>query len=262
MKKFTRLLTLVCFFYFSGLNNGFTAFVVSSGKFEPVDFASVAVRGLAGVLNPAHWKRRVIEPMRYALLSGSTRLIGSASQRAVQQILIESTFLQLSVRDYCAKAADFGGSILEETAAMVRAEKPAPRTDLAAGRPAERDCRMDQAPGYLKTDKRVSWLRHRYPLWEGGKWTLACLSPASKGHDSKGSADPQPGPASAARRLVRFVPDRFQARLSFSGEDSDGPSSNFKSPNGESNPAITKRRGFLTPKVRGKNHDRTHRQHA
>lgn len=84
-----RLLTLVCFFNFSGLNNGFTYLVVSSGGVQKIDFTRALGIKAASLLNPSNWQDSFFS-LRRAFLSKPARALEFASERAVGSFLSES----------------------------------------------------------------------------------------------------------------------------------------------------------------------------
>ena len=59
-----RVLTLICFFHFSGLNNGFAYLADASGAADGAGFAPYFVTGCAKVLNPLNWKRTALDSLR------------------------------------------------------------------------------------------------------------------------------------------------------------------------------------------------------
>src|SRR4051812_3974169 len=95
-EKAIRLLTLGCFFYFSGLNNGFTYFVISQGRMQRVDMAASLAAKLAPGLNPLAWKAAVQNAFS-AQFTRSRKVIVFSSQRAVQNLLMESSLIQMWV---------------------------------------------------------------------------------------------------------------------------------------------------------------------
>ena len=105
--KLTRLLTLVCFFHFSGLNNGFTYFLAESSGARSsggTNFATVAIGKCASAINPLNWNinscRKIFRPF-----TRSGKMIEVASQRTVQNMLTRSGFFQiclnLTIKDRC-----------------------------------------------------------------------------------------------------------------------------------------------------------------
>ena len=96
-----RLLTLACFFHFSGLNNGFTTFIVSSGRIQRIDFAPVLAQKVVAALHPLHWKKIFLDPVRFHLFPTSANVIERASQRAIQYTILESLHLQSWISDFC-----------------------------------------------------------------------------------------------------------------------------------------------------------------
>src|SRR3989344_3343532 len=96
-----RLLTLACFFHFSGLNNGFTTFIVSSGRIQRIDFAPVLAQRVVAALHPLHWKKIFLDPVRFHLFPTSANVIERASQMAIQYTILESLHLQSWISDFC-----------------------------------------------------------------------------------------------------------------------------------------------------------------
>jgi len=90
-----RLTILVCFFHFSCLNNGVAALISSVHTLDHNAFSPVLVKNIARQLNPSIWKGRLtsIKPWKN-LLNRSEKVIEITSQRAIENILLETTFLR------------------------------------------------------------------------------------------------------------------------------------------------------------------------
>ena len=104
LRRAARVLTALAFFCFSGLNNGWTAVVVSQGKAERLDFAPVAIRELARAANPLVWKKaamQILIPSRF--FPKSAKVIECASQNALRQMLFESSLLQIRLKEFRRK---------------------------------------------------------------------------------------------------------------------------------------------------------------
>lgn len=80
-----RLLTVVCFFHFSGLNNGFAFFSVTPAQAQPINFAPVFMRTLCSAVGPFHWGRVFrFRGWRRAILS-SSRTLQLSSRTALRR---------------------------------------------------------------------------------------------------------------------------------------------------------------------------------
>ncbi|OGR79734.1 MAG: hypothetical protein A3I11_07700 [Elusimicrobia bacterium RIFCSPLOWO2_02_FULL_39_32] len=103
MNKMLRLLTLVSFFHFSGLNNGFTQIVVVSGSIQQTNFAPVAISKMAYILNPGIWKKCLKANHWQKLFFSSSKVIEVASKGAIERMLSEGNLLQMWVQEALKK---------------------------------------------------------------------------------------------------------------------------------------------------------------
>ena len=102
--KAIRLLTLLSFFHFSGLNNGFAQGMISVGKVEGINFAPVAISKAVQLASPLNLKRFIFESRWSQIFSHSGKVIGYASQNAVLRMLIEGNLFQIWVNETVKKA--------------------------------------------------------------------------------------------------------------------------------------------------------------
>ena len=141
-----RALTLVCFFNFTGLNNGFTAVSISSGKVQSADFAPVIIEHLAAIMIPLGWNRKGVLSAGIHFFMRSRRVVEYASQNAVQSVLLESALFQI-----------WSGN-------FVKTLKVSPGPSVPGSHPifsfASRDAyQMEKTSSYLSGGKGRSWLK-------------------------------------------------------------------------------------------------------
>lgn len=103
LNKAFRFLTLLSFFHFSGLNNGFTQIVVVSGSIQQTNFAPVAISKMAYILNPGIWKKCLKANHWQKLFFSSSKVIEVASKGAVERMLSEGNLLQMWVQETLKK---------------------------------------------------------------------------------------------------------------------------------------------------------------
>ena len=153
--RIMRLLTLICFFHFSGLNNGITCMVVSSGRIESAGFAPVLISRVAAVLNPCRWSSLASREEWMGLLSRSGRVIEISSQKAIRNMFLESTLFQVWMHNTVGPGEDSAASA-ELQAGVSRAllnwSPPASVAEQSSIRDGGRVL-------YLDTDYEESWLR-------------------------------------------------------------------------------------------------------
>ena len=246
--RILRVLTLVCFFHFSGLNNGFSMVVVSAGRTQRVDFAPVMARQLVAGLNPGNWKRFFFDPIRFRLVKRSANVISLASQRAIQSVLVESSHLQVWLVDSCLKGSEIspekslvrGKSAVEKTLSMksgssrVEIEVQGGVSDWA--RPmillgqAAKGYQIEQASsGYLQGEKSELWFKGRYFFRDGDKNRDGpFFRPAGLGGTQVFQiGEPPPGPQNRLKKFVKFVRDPFKIRTHYASDRSEGDSFNL-----------------------------------
>ncbi len=154
-----RAVTLACFFYFSCLNNGFTYFIVSQGKSVPLDVTPNLVRHCVDAVSPVVWTKSLKKILFHDVYHKSTRVVGIASQRAVQQMLIESSLFQTWVKSSLktqpskADAASLRKSSHELTQSAVSVPAPIRREALNASSRIEV---LKESTDYLKSAKMIS----------------------------------------------------------------------------------------------------------
>ena len=93
-----RLLTLVCFFHFSGLNNGFTYLLDASsagdGSRSP---GFVVLARFAAGINPLNWEKAASLANLRGLFSRSGNVLECASRNAVQNLFVDSLLSHILV---------------------------------------------------------------------------------------------------------------------------------------------------------------------
>jgi len=177
----TRLLTLVCFFQFSGLNNGFTYFMVCPGSLKPaekINFTTVVVGKCARVLNPAHWKEMAAFETWFEAFFRSGRVIELASQKAVQSMFVESSLFQIWINQSFAPPKESikkqdGGRSLSVCVAYVEKcfQSAASFFSESKGR------NMVEPAECITGSREESWMRvKRVDAWSGNKYRLGELA--------------------------------------------------------------------------------------
>jgi hypothetical protein len=82
-KRLVRIFTLLGFFHFSGLNNGFTFMVTQAQGVQSVNFAPVFIRSLCFAINPL-FSRKIFQPRTLKVaISYSGRILQFSSQSAI-----------------------------------------------------------------------------------------------------------------------------------------------------------------------------------
>lgn len=104
MNKTLRLLTLVSFFHFSGLNNGFTQIVVVSGSIQQTNFAPVVISKMAYVVNPRIWQKCLEASHWQKLFFSSSKVIEVASKGAIQRMLSEGNLFEIWLQESLKKS--------------------------------------------------------------------------------------------------------------------------------------------------------------
>ena len=247
-----RVLTLICFFHFSGLNNGFAYFADSTGKVDESSFGSYAVAKCANVLNPLNWKSLVLDPVLYRLFPRSAQVIQYASNRAVRNMMVESSVFQMWVMDSCLRVAasfakdPFSGQVSaadvnepggEMSAGAVRTGEPIPMAVFQSAQDngfafngGERVYAMRDPLRYLDKDKRHSWIQDRHAVWNdfraGRGEFFGNIAPWNVILPT-GSGGAGPPLKVMMKNLVRFAPDRLIRRLTFASEPGDADSMDF-----------------------------------
>ena len=95
-----RLVTLVCFFHFSGLNNGFTYLLDASAancNMQSTGFAHTAMVKCATALNPLNWKKEASLKSLFMIFKRSGNVLEYASQNAAQNLLFNSIIANVLV---------------------------------------------------------------------------------------------------------------------------------------------------------------------
>ncbi len=107
--RFLRLLTLVSFFHFMGLNNGFTFMSVQLQPFQPVSFAPVFLKTLCVSVNPFAWKAALnLRFIKKAVFS-SSRALSVSSRNAIHRYHPSSLVPELQLRP--ARLNEFVGNL-------------------------------------------------------------------------------------------------------------------------------------------------------
>lgn len=168
--KITRILTLVCFFHFSGLNNGFTTLIISAGQIQRMDMAPLLAQNIVATLHPLHCKKIVLDVLRLRVLPRSAKVIALASHRAVQTMLIESSHAQMWLTESLMSGHVFlkvpANSANKDTEKKERDLVPTSFSTIA---PERVQVESRTSPGYLKAGKKHAWLVDRTHFWNGNK---------------------------------------------------------------------------------------------
>ena len=83
-----RFLTLVCFFHFAGLNNGFTFMLAQAQpmSIQSVSFAPVFVKGLCTAVNPFAWKAALNFRFIKQVLFSSSRALQISGKNTIRKL--------------------------------------------------------------------------------------------------------------------------------------------------------------------------------
>ncbi len=174
--KALRVLTLLCFFSFSGLNNGFTYFLVSPGQVQRFDFSHALIEKSASVLNPLHWKTIFLDPLAEFAFRKPARIVEFASQRAAQKFFTESVLVQSWVLQSCGKwfsKSPQTNAVLAAQAPAVESQvqtqlaKPAREKQLVSGRAARQNIRGLQT--VFEAARKESLFFKRAHFWTSHK---------------------------------------------------------------------------------------------
>ena len=183
--RIMRVLTMVCFFHFSGLNNGFAFFAVLPGQVQPVNFAPVALHSIAFALNPSVW------------MQIPQRILGSASRRVLQGMRSQSGLVQSWLKTGLSPRGCPAGP-----------SKPASDVPLTW---ASHPLSPNSSPGFswlkFKRLDLLDWDRELQPLWAG---------------ERTGSEESRIQNDLKARPVRRAIRPRFMRRIRYSLNDDDG----------------------------------------
>jgi len=248
-----RVLTLICFFHFSGLNNGFAYLADASGAADGAGFAPYFVTGCAKVLNPLNWKRTALDSLRQFGFYRPARVIRHASSRAIKNMLVESTVFQLWFAESCLKMASSGrepmegavkpGAVPGQEDAVYGLEHDPSGGNMALSEDG-RVMGLKDPMGYFEKDRRQSWIWQRHAVWNelrsGDPAFLDRFLPRwNRLPVESGGA----GPPLKARmgEFMEFRPERAVRRLTYSSES------------GEEDPPVFAASGreVITPNHRG-----------
>lgn len=178
LQRFARFLTLACFFHFSGLNNGFTCMVESSGTVQ-AGFAPVAIQQVARALNPVRWAELASKGSWLHIFSRSSRVIEIASQQALESMFAESTLFQVWVNHSVKTVASGAKSAVRQAIPNAEQWSKTDETLSSAEPAADLRGRLD----YLTSAHEESWIKmerahftelgktrlsHPAALWNGG----------------------------------------------------------------------------------------------
>lgn len=230
-----RGLTLVCFFHFSGLNNGFAGFVISSHNAQNLGFAPMMVKACVSVLNPINWKKFIFQPLKSRILKRSSEVVEVASQRVMQRLLVESSVFQIWLQDTCRKALEksrlnssLEGRVFQVAEGNAACQEgshlngenfrsnPSHRVLLAAFSSRENNTHslhqygMRDPPETLSLGRKKCWRKDRFHFWDSLKWE----SPTYFLHDPlRDRGRPNSSKIGKAKRAVRPVDQWLWARL-------------------------------------------------
>ena len=227
--KILRILTLACFFHFSGLNNGFTTLVVcaglpadGAGQIQRLDVAPLLARNFVAAFHTLRWKRIALDSLRLRLFPKSARVIEHASQIAVRSALIESSHMQIWLvagLKSCISAQPKCGFSRPD-----KIRHPAMSLSYPS-RLGSQSYKTRAAPGYLQGDRKEPWFKSRTHLWNGHKKTGSGVWGLGSGYTLKylnKTGDP-PLQDHRLKFSIRIVPDKlriwFTSSLSRDGGD-------------------------------------------
>ena len=217
--RFARILTLVCFFHFSGLNNGFTAIAISSGSVERVSFAPVFINSVATAFNPAAWRRVFSEGLVFSWFLKSGQIIEHASQKAVRDMFVESSLFDMLLSQSLNKKMS---APVPEKAGLHRGGSLADKAENAL---SERFFTQDAGSfgledgrSLLNTGRREAWIDlERLHLSTGFKYKFGFSPGLAMEGKFRNKDDPySPGLSSRDKHMLNFVMERPSLLLLFS----------------------------------------------
>ncbi|OGR84111.1 MAG: hypothetical protein A2901_00890 [Elusimicrobia bacterium RIFCSPLOWO2_01_FULL_54_10] len=227
--KFLRIFTLLCFFSFSGLNNGFTYLIVSAHGVQRVDLTPLLLQKTARMANPLNWKPVILNFAR-TRLSRSVKVIEYASQRAVHNFLLEAALAQnwmrTSVSNLLGKKvqnaevvkvqeavhAVISGVPVEPSESQARvASQAAHFSDMA-----QQALQSGSSREFVKSERKKSWLLDRWNLWNGHRDNG--LAPPGSGmrHDFREIAQTGAGFRHRLKCFIAVMPGKLRLWLSSS----------------------------------------------
>lgn len=256
-----RLLTLVCFFHFSGLNNGLSAIVISGGKIQSIELAPAIATKCATALRPANLKRVFLDPIHLKLFPKSAEAARYASQRAFQNILAASEFFEHLLRDTLIRSLDrarahITGKVGISVKTGVKFTSHSQPQHTTSGQVSLNKNPLNQlgvnqgtfsnlgqklmgirdSPVSMKGNRKRTWLAERFHLWDrhgpGSEFHNDLLHPGHLSSAKNGISPPDV--RERLRKSVQSVQDWVRARrLFFASEKSDADPSgslNIKGP--------------------------------
>ena len=157
-----RLITLVCFFHFSGLNNGFSCLVkVSSqcpAQFVKISFVPAVVQKISQTVRQSS-RMQLFSGGRWAHpFNRSGKFLEIVSQNALQGMLLKSTAFQMWVNQALKTAKPF--HITPDVAAgnyQPPSANSFPSQSLLGG---AQDSYLDKLENYLSFGRKEQWLGH------------------------------------------------------------------------------------------------------
>jgi len=161
--RITRLVTLACFFHFSGLNNGFTYLLnaqAAAGGPQMTGFAPVFLSKCVSAFNPVVWQKAASVSSIFGFFSRSGKVIEYASQNALQNLLLESTLFHV-ILDQSAKGAK---TLTVRNAPASRAQLPVlSEVNSRGAKPDAFGCGSSSlgrglGNDYINTDRSESWI--------------------------------------------------------------------------------------------------------
>lgn len=233
-----RLLTLASFVHFSGLNNGLAYFAQGAAPAPDMAFAPALANQFARLVNPMTWRQKIFDPARRWLFLRSARVIESASQRAVKNLLIESGIMQLSLTDMRLQMTGKANAKTPLAGVNSKAE-----INVNQARP---DCGISvksilmEAGGFcaaagradeFKGDRKKTWLEKRFHWDRGGSGRKVLardfefLGVWNRALCGKPPTDPD---KRAAQRPSENIFRRFVVRLLHAPESSDDSAAKTK----------------------------------
>jgi hypothetical protein len=220
--RIMRLLTLICFFHFSGLNNGITCMVASSGKIESAGFAPVLISRIGFGLNPSNWSAIVSHQEWLRFFSRSGRVIEISSQKAIRNMFLESTLFQVWMHNALSPEES---RTPVQSALQVRVSETFTPFSRTVSEVAAHEVLEGTKVVYLNTDYEDSWLKmERCNLLKDGKSGPLLQTVFLPGLAGGLFMDLH---ATSSREILRFARDHSASllrRIVYSAErSSDGP---------------------------------------
>ena len=209
-RRIMRILTMICFFHFSGLNNGFTFFAISPGQIRALNFAPVAIHSIASAINPFFWKRFLTRGAVFNSIFSSHRVLEISSRRVLRGM--SSQWILLKARS--------GFRILGSGSTNISFSSPLMGEDQGGGDSLQAPAPSPRSLALSSDFSKESWLK-RLDFIDWGRNLKFFLDPMD-GHWTKIGDDGVDNRLMAVALFpLRAVCPGFRQRIHYSSDDGD-----------------------------------------